>query len=94
MDILSATDLASNAFRQRSLKITQHSKIHERHGLRRCAFDREPFIDVLTDAERLLPSTPSVHRTNENVVSVQMNDAQVMALSQNSCDGHDPRQWL
>jgi hypothetical protein len=38
---------------------------------------------------------PNKSKSQEaKIVSVQMNHAQIMALSQNSCDGHDPRQWL
>jgi len=32
--------------------------------------------------------------SDQNVISVQMNPAQVMAPSQNSRDGQDPRHWL
>jgi hypothetical protein len=88
MDILSATDLASKPRPATLAQITQHPKIQERHGQRRRAFDRETFIDidvpnksmVTRSKNQCLPDLAS----DQNVISVQMNHAQVIAPSQNS----------
>jgi hypothetical protein len=69
MDILFAPDHASKP-RSGNAR-SDHTTSRERHELRRSAFDRETFIDVLSDAERLLPSAPA--RTEQIQVTRSKN---------------------
>jgi hypothetical protein len=96
MDILFAPDLASKP-RSGNAR-SDHTTSRERHKLRRRAFDRETFMTscpMPNDCCHRPLRAPNKSKSQEaKIVSVQMNHAQIMALSQNSCDGHDPRQWL